>query len=179
LDQAPATHRRTQGWPPIVWWLTTLAWAATIYAFSTGTYSGSLTGWLLQEVLEFFHILVSPATFRLVHHILRKLAHLSEYAIFCMLLYGSFSGGQDFSWRARKALASLVIAATYSLTDEFHQLFVPGRGASIVDCGIDAAGAALGMLLVYARARLAPVRASNTTAPDASPAQRQKGVAEE
>jgi VanZ family protein len=172
LNQAPDPHSPPQGWSPIVWWLTTLAWAGTIFFFSTGTYGGSFTGWLLQEVLEFFHIVVSPATFRLVHHILRKLAHLSEYAIFAMLLYGTFSGGRDFSWRGRKALAALAIATLYSLSDEFHQLFVPGRGASPVDCGIDTAGGAVGMLLIYARARLAPAKASNTTAPDASPAEK-------
>ena len=171
MNQPRGTHSRTQGWPPIVWWLTTLAWAGTIFFFSTGTYGGSFTGWLLQEVLEFFHIVVSAGTFRLVHEILRKLAHLSEYAIFCMLLYGSFTGGQDFSWRGRKALAAVAIAAIYSLSDEFHQLFVPGRGASLVDCGIDAAGAAVGMLLVYTRARLGAAKTSNTTAADASPAE--------
>ena len=89
-----------------------------------------------------------------------------------MLLYGSFSGGQDFSWRGRKALAALAIAAIYSLSDEFHQLFVPGRGSSIVDCGIDSAGATAGMLLVYVRARLVPAKASNMTAAKASPAEK-------
>jgi VanZ family protein len=38
-------------------------------------------------------------------------------------------------------------AAAYSLTDEFHQLFVPGRHASIADCAIDSTGAALAVLL--------------------------------
>jgi VanZ family protein len=155
-----------------VWWLTTLAWAATIFAFSTGTFSGSFTAWLLQQGLDLLHIAVSAETFRLLHHVIRKLAHLSEYAIFCMLLYGSFSGGQDLSWRGRRALAAVAIAAIYSLSDEFHQLFVPGRGASLVDCGIDTAGAAVGMLLIYIRGRLLPARASSTTAPEASPAEK-------
>jgi VanZ family protein len=172
LNQPPVPPSRAQGWPPIVWWLTTLAWAGTIFFFSTGTYGGSFTGWLLQEVLEFFHIVVSATTFRLIHHILRKLAHLSEYAIFAMLLYGTFSGGRDFSWRGRKALAALAIATFYSLSDEFHQLFVPGRGASPVDCGIDTAGAAVGMLLIYVRARLVPAMTSNPTAPKESPAEK-------
>jgi VanZ family protein len=155
-----------------VWWLTTLAWAATIFLLSTGTYGGSFTAWLLHQALDLLHISVSAETFRLIHHVIRKLAHLSEYAIFCMLIYGSFSGGRDFSWRGRKALAALAIAALYSLSDEFHQSFVRGRGASLVDCGIDSAGAALGMLLIYARARLVPARTSKATAPEASPAEK-------
>jgi VanZ family protein len=158
--------------PRPVWWLTTLAWAGTIYYFSTGTYGGSFTVWLLQEGLELLHITVSAATFIFVHQLARKLAHLTEYAIFGMLLYGSFSGGRDFSWRGRRALAAVAIAAIYSLTDEFHQWFVPGRGASVLDCGIDAAGAAVGILLVYARARLVPAKTSSTTAANASAAEK-------
>jgi VanZ family protein len=51
----------------------------------------------------------------------------------------------------------VLLAGLYSLTDEFHQRFVPGRGPSIVDCGFDTIGAMLGMLIVYfTRARSAP-----------------------
>ncbi len=46
------------------------------------------------------------------------------------------------------------IAAGYSLTDELHQWFVPGRGASLLDCGIDTSGAGIGMLVIYLRHRL-------------------------
>jgi VanZ family protein len=158
--------------PQSVWWVTTLAWAATIFLLSTGTYGGLFTAWLLHQGLNLLHIAVSAEAFRLLHHVIRKMAHLSEYAIFGMLLYGSFSGGQDFSWRGRKAMAAVAIVALYSLSDEFHQLFVKGRGASIVDCGIDSAGGALGMLLIYARARLVPAKTSKATAPDASPAEK-------
>jgi len=34
----------------------------------------------------------------------------------------------------------------YALTDEFHQMFVDGRGASFTDCLIDTGGALLGIL---------------------------------
>jgi VanZ family protein len=43
------------------------------------------------------------------------------------------------------------VAGAYSLTDEFHQTFVPGRGPSLIDCGIDTTGAALGALVFYGR----------------------------
>lgn len=41
-----------------------------------------------------------------------------------------------------------IFAVLYALTDEFHQSFVPGRQASLVDIGVDAVGAA-GMLWLY------------------------------
>jgi VanZ family protein len=39
-------------------------------------------------------------------------------------------------------------SGSYSLTDEFHQLFVPGRHASLFDCLIDTMGALMGLLLL-------------------------------
>jgi VanZ family protein len=136
--------------------VTTVAWAATIYRLSTATYGGWFTTWLLQMVLDLLHIGVSPAGFQILHNFIRKLAHVTEYMMFGLLLYGSFSGGRNFSWRARTALLCFAITAAYSLTDEFHQGFEPGRGASLLDCGIDTSGAALGLLVLYVRHRLFP-----------------------
>lgn len=39
-----------------------------------------------------------------------------------------------------------LITAIYGATDEFHQLFVDGRGATLTDCGIDACGAFVGVV---------------------------------
>jgi len=51
--------------------------------------------------------------------------------------------------------AALCIAAAfaYSLSDELHQRFVPGRHASIFDCGIDSFGASLAMLAPYLKSK--------------------------
>jgi len=39
---------------------------------------------------------------------------------------------------------AILLAGLYGATDEFHQLFVAGRGASLMDVMIDTVGAALG-----------------------------------
>ena len=39
------------------------------------------------------------------------------------------------------------LAVLYGISDELHQAFVPGRGNSIWDVGIDAAGALIGLLI--------------------------------
>lgn len=83
---------------------------------------------------------------------MRKCAHLTEYALFGMLLY--YSLGRRREWRRMPAVCALIIAGLYSLSDEFHQLFVPGRGPSLVDSGIDTFGAFLGIVMVYAVCRL-------------------------
>ncbi len=46
---------------------------------------------------------------------------------------------------ARPARWALVIAVIYGLSDEFHQSFVPGRNADLLDVITDAAGAAAGL----------------------------------
>ena len=51
--------------------------------------------------------------------------------------------------RKRRALFSAwLTASAYAATDEFHQLFVPGRSGQISDVILDSAGAALGVLLM-------------------------------
>jgi VanZ family protein len=64
------------------------------------------------------------------------------------------------------------------LTDEYHQSFVPGRTASLVDSGIDTAGALLALVLLYGGKRL---YASNSriAAANKSKAEMKKGAAGE
>ena len=71
--------------------------------------------------------------------ILRKVAHIVEYFILTFLLHRAFKGSLE-----RDGFYLFIYSATLSLcyaaSDEFHQLFVPGRGGSIRDVAIDAIG---------------------------------------
>ena len=103
-------------------WLPVLAWAAVIFAFSSiPSLSSGLGAW---------------------DTVLRKGAHLTEYAILGLLLYRALE---------REALA-LAAGIAYAATDELHQHFVSGRHASPIDVAIDAVGVSLGML-VWLRVR--------------------------
>jgi VanZ family protein len=73
--------------------------------------------------------------------VLRKLAHIAEYAILGALIYRA----------VRNEPAAVLLASAYAVTDEVHQAFVTGRHGSPVDWLIDSAGALLG---VAAAARL-------------------------
>lgn len=132
----------------------TLAWAVQIYRFSTEAFSSILTTWLLRQLLGLLHLTVSSQAFNFLHHLMRKGAHATEYALLSMLLYFSVAGVARLEWRKRPALWSFLIAAVYSLTDEFHQRFVPGRGPSFLDSGIDTLGALLGILLIFVADRI-------------------------
>ena len=129
-----------------LWWGVTIAWAGLIFYLSSHTYGPSFTQRLVALALYLVHVRLSPhALFRL-DAVLRKLAHVTEYGIFALLLYGLPVGPRQYLWRPRRAALCVLAAAAYSLTDEFHQLFVPGRHASLLDCGLDTFGAAFAML---------------------------------
>ena len=55
----------------------------------------------------------------------RKAAHASEYALLGILLTGAILDIRK-PWK-RQLLACFLIGAAYAASDEFHQLFVPGR----------------------------------------------------
>jgi len=134
----------------VIIWSVTVAWAALIFFLSTETFSSSFTAWLLSQTLEFLRVPLSPTAFAELHFAVRKLAHLIEYALYSLLLYHSLRDDRQPFWRTRTAIWAIVIAGAYSLTDEFHQDFVPNRGASLMDCGIDTLGAVLGITILYA-----------------------------
>lgn len=72
--------------------------------------------------------------------LVRKGAHFSEYALMGCLWY---------LWLHRIRFGMLIaFAATvlYSLTDEIHQLFVPGRTGQFKDVLIDSSGGLCGIL---------------------------------
>jgi VanZ family protein len=68
--------------------------------------------------------------------VLRKLAHLTEYAIL---------GGLLARATGRPPLA-IALGVVYAITDEIHQTFVPGRAGRPLDVAIDAVGVCLGVL---------------------------------
>lgn len=76
----------------------------------------------------------------------RKGAHMTEYAILAVLLLGILAGE---SIEGRTVVWSVILTALYASTDEFHQLFVPGRSGQLRDVLIDTCGAAIGVLVFY------------------------------
>lgn len=58
----------------------------------------------------------------------------------------------------RLALIVILIVAGYASLDEFHQRFVPGRGAAVSDVLLDTTGGAAAQLVVAAFVRCRGVR---------------------
>ena len=77
---------------------------------------------------------------------IRKLAHMMEYAILFLLLYGGILRNNENSPKA--AALGAVLSVLYACSDEAHQLFVPGRSGEIRDIMIDLLGVAAGSVPV-------------------------------
>jgi len=77
--------------------------------------------------------------------IFRKVAHMAEYFVLAYLLFRALS--ESRLSRSRLLLISFFLSLVYSGLDEWHQSFIAGRVASVVDVGIDSAGAAVFWLL--------------------------------
>jgi VanZ family protein len=78
--------------------------------------------------------------------------HGGSYALLAALLVRALASGRMAGVTARVAIGAFLLATLYGATDEFHQLFVPGRTASFADLAADALGAAaaVGLLLAWA-----------------------------
>jgi VanZ family protein len=127
-------------------WLAAVSWATLISILSTSWFSGDHTGSVLLPLLGFLFPSASPATLALMHHLVRKLAHFTEYFVLSVLLYRALA--ESPAWSLRAAVIAVGSAGLYSVADEAHQIFVPGRTPAIGDCLLDLSGAAAAQLLL-------------------------------
>ena len=77
---------------------------------------------------------------------IRKLAHYTLYFILGIL---AFLVVKDYSINKKLIIYSLLICFLYACSDEFHQLFIIGRSASIKDVIIDTFGSLCGTSIFY------------------------------
>ena len=85
-----------------------------------------------------------------IEHPIRKTAHAMEYAVLGLLLTLGLYANKKYALKryfmCRNILCPWMFATFYACTDEFHQLFVPGRSGQITDVCIDSGGALFGVL---------------------------------
>ena len=84
--------------------------------------------------------------------IARKTAHFSLYAILGLLSFLTVISYRNLKFGLRTAL-SAAICLLYAVSDEVHQLFVPGRSGEIRDVCIDFCGSLLMITVLALSAR--------------------------
>lgn len=77
---------------------------------------------------------------------IRKWAHFIIYLVLGLVSYGALPR----HWSAKKRMAWVIsLCFVYAVTDELHQLFVPGRACQMRDVLIDSLGSGVGMSVGY------------------------------
>ena len=71
---------------------------------------------------------------------LRKCAHATEYAILAVFVILTINSYTSKKYSVKKVILVILFCFIYSLTDEYHQSFVPGRTSLFTDCLIDTSG---------------------------------------
>jgi VanZ family protein len=129
-------------------WLPAIAWACLISYLSTDVFSTEHTSAFIIPALQWLFPHAGAQTLELMHAIIRKMAHLTEYFILSIFLVRGLRGN-DRGWKLRWTIWAVVIAAGYASFDEFHQSFVPSRTASPWDALLDTVGAAAAQIVLW------------------------------
>jgi Predicted integral membrane protein len=128
-------------------WLPVFIWLGVIFLGSIDLMSAEHTSRFIVPFLRWLKPDISPETLASIHFIVRKCAHLGEYAVLALLLFRA-----AILTNLKRSLAILYVSVWVAClfvatTDEFHQTFVASRGASATDIMIDSGGAILGLLI--------------------------------
>jgi VanZ family protein len=111
-------------------WLPVIVWASVVFSFSASSFPAS------------------PVT--AIHwndFILKKLAHIIEYAILAILMYRALKeSGME---KKNAGYSAIILCFLYGLSDEFHQSFTPGREPTLRDVIIDTIGGSAGIWITW------------------------------
>lgn len=113
-----------------------------IFIGSTDLLSEEHTSRFIGPFLRWFAPDVSDATIASIQLVVRKCAHVSEYAILAVLWCRALR-----LHRERVCGISFLATAAYAALDEIHQSFVASRTASPWDVALDCVGAVAGLMI--------------------------------
>jgi len=127
-----------------------LLWMVFIFYMSSqdsGDSSSTSSGFLskLYVIYKIFGKLSLADYLNEYAHLIRKLAHFTEFGILGVFFYLNI-----IEIKNRKSIVDSVLwTMIYAISDEIHQLFVPGRACSIIDMIIDTCGGICFIFVYY------------------------------
>jgi VanZ family protein len=132
------------------YWLPPLLWMALIWGLSGDIGSAEQTSRFFLPIVRALLPWASPEQLRWAHGLVRKLGHVTEYAILAGLWFRAFhAGGRGRP--ATSARAALALSVGWAVVDELHQAMVGSRTGTWRDVLLDGAGAVLALTAVRLR----------------------------
>ncbi len=139
----------------IALWIAVVLWMAVIFSFSaeSGKASTETSDGVVDQVMEEMFGTsdkgIIPDSVRTkITFFVRKTAHFTAFMLLGILTVSALR--VDVKRFLPCGIVSFGICVLYAVSDEVHQLFVPGREGRLLDVGIDTAGALCGILLFCA-----------------------------
>ena len=147
----------------IIFLVASILWALFIFSNSlqTGESSGEMSGSVTEAINKLLGA-ISPSL-EVTHRFVRKAAHFCEFGVLSTLvsfaLYFFFAKSDK---RELWCLLAIPISALVAACDETIQLFVDGRGGSVVDVLIDTSGACAAALIFLGITLMVKLRKKRT-----------------
>ncbi|MBQ8186686.1 MAG: VanZ family protein [Clostridia bacterium] len=135
----------------VILWAAVIGWMALIFSFSvetaaesTETSGGFIEFFMAKWIPGFTELTDAEQTAKIesVTYFVRKSAHFVVFAVLGFLTCAAL-WSCDVSVK-RAFLLAAVIGALYAVSDEVHQVFVPGRAGMIRDVILDTCGVVTG-----------------------------------
>ena len=132
-------------------WSLVLLWMGVIYGLSAqvAVESNALSHGVTEIVVETVQAVVPSVELSVdtLNHLVRKNAHLFAYLVLGMLVSHAFA--RNGLHGSENAKYTIRICVLYALSDEVHQMMVPGRGPAFMDVMIDSLGVCIGLSIYY------------------------------
>jgi len=139
------------------YWLPLLIWLGVIFVGSTSVMSADHTSRYIGPFLLWLKPGMSPEAIWTILVVVRKCAHVIEYAVLALLLWRALRSVPTLCTRTFVVFGAVLLGcALVAASDEFHQTFVKSRTPSIRDVLLDVGGGVLGLMICATFARRHP-----------------------
>ena len=125
---------------------------ALMAGMSTGLGRVSNSSRIIGPILRWFAPDISPELEGQIVFLIRKDAHVTEYAVLAALVWRALRKPLRVDrrpWSAKTACQAIMFVAVFATTDEIHQSFHPSRQGQFSDVMLDTFGASLGIALIW------------------------------
>lgn len=128
-------------------WAAATLWMGFIFYLShqPGSASSELSSGLMADLISFAEVIIpfQGLDTGILHHLFRKSAHFFAYFILGILCFIAMN--KSIHRPLKVGVWAFLICVFYAISDETHQLFIPGRSGEIRDVLIDSGGSFVGI----------------------------------
>jgi VanZ family protein len=137
------TYKTVLSWAVVIFWMAVI--------FSLSSQAAEQSDQLSMEIAEIITQVAEKAVpandIEVVsfNRFVRKNAHFIAYLVLGLLVINAMRCSGFCGYKS--VFLALFLCVIYAISDEIHQLYVPGRGCQVKDVMIDSTGAAAGIFL--------------------------------